>query len=232
MDKLNPSDILPRQRASALKATSSFALQLDSDGSSDLEVMEDVMDNLSSSARRERAEVKVKYGKKAKLRARASSTKGSTTKVHNGSSSSDAELFTSLEVSASSRPPGLRLTDKKGLVLCLATDPSLITESDISDLTSLSSSTRSLSPDMTSPIDNHVPEPPLCTQPKVASLTARLGLKYEQLPELNEPTWSASDLDSYVWVLLEPKSKSVYDPDRDENNCKERLWWPAKVCVL
>lgn len=237
MDKSNPSDILPRHRASASKAAASFAHQLDSDGSSDLEVVEDAMDKISASARKERTAVEVQYGKKTNFRARASSIKGSTTKVPYGASSSDAVLSTSLVMSTSSHRPGPYPTDKKarnkkGLVLYLATDPSsLITESDVSDLTDLPSSMLSSSPDIISPINNDVPRPPLCTPPKIIPFTARFGLKYEQLAELDKPAWSANDLDSYVWVLLEPKNKHVYDPDRDENDCKERLWWPAKVCV-
>ena len=223
MDKsANASDGLPRRRVSASKAAASFAHQLDSDGSSDLEVMED--DNkLLASMRKERAEVKAQYGKN-KFRERASSINGSPTKAHYGSDA--AMSTTSVVVSTSSHRPGPLPTVKKGL-LYLVTDPSLITESDESDLTSLPSTT-------TSPIDsdNLVPRPPLCTPPKVAPLAARRGLEYGQLAELNEPAWSVNDLGSYVWVLLEPKSNRVYNPDRVENDCKERLWWPAKVCVL
>ncbi|KAF8808984.1 hypothetical protein BYT27DRAFT_7254873 [Phlegmacium glaucopus] len=188
------------------------------------------MDKLSASARKERAGVKVQYGKKTKLRARASSIKGSTAKVPYGSPTSDAVLSTPLPVSTSSHRPSPYHKNKKGLVLHIATGPSSLNpESDESDLTSLSSSTLSLSPGMASPIDNDIPKPSFCTPPKAVPLTARLGLNYEQLPELNEPTWSANDLDSYVWVLLEPKSNHVYDPARDENDRKGRLWWPAKI---
>jgi hypothetical protein len=108
-------------------------------------------------------------------------------------------------------------------LLYLAISPSLITESDGSDLTSLPSSP------MASPTHNNVP---LCTPPTVLPLAARRGLKFGQHAELDEPPWSANDLGSYVWVLLEPKSNRVYDPDRDNNDSKERLWWPAKVCIL
>ena len=218
MDKSNTSDGLPRRRVS-IKAAASFTHQLDSDEISDLEVEENVKDK-SASLQKERA--KVKYGKN-KSRARASSINGVPTKTHYGS---DAAVSTTSVVAAtSSHRPGIIPTDKKGL-LCLATDTSLITESDASDLTSLSSSAT------TSPIDNIVPRPPLCTPPNVVALAARRGLEYGQHAELNEPAWSVNGLGSYVWVLLEPKSKYVYDPGRDENNCKERLWWPAKVCVL
>jgi hypothetical protein len=216
MDKSTASDGLLR-RVSTSKAAASFAHRLDSDESSGLEVKEDVnlKDKILASMRKERAEVKAQYGKN-KFRARASSINGSPTKTHG----SDAAVSTtSVVVSTSSHR-----TDKKGL-LCL-TDPSLITESDASDLTSLLSSTT------TSPIDNDVPMPPLCTPPKVVPLAARRGFEYGQLAELNEPAWSVNDLGSYVWVLLEPKSNRVYNPDRDEDDCKEWLWWPAKVCVL
>ena len=181
------------------------------------------MDKLLASTRRERAEVKVQYGKKAKSRARASSMKGSPSKTHYGSPSSDT--VASALVSTSSHRPGPRSTDKKGL-LRLTISPSLIIESDGSDLTSLSSSTT------TSPIDNNVPKPFLCTPSKIVPLAARRGLKFGQLAELDEPAWSANDLGSYVWVLLEPKSSRVYDPDRDGNDSEERIWWPAKVCIL
>lgn len=229
MEEYTSSDILPHSRISSSKAAASFPHQLGSEGNSGLEV-EEVMRKPSVSTRKERAEVKVQYGKKTKLRPRASPMKGSPTKLHYGSSSSDAVLSTSLVVSTSSHWPAPRPTDKEGLGLHLATGPSLIAEGDVSDLTSLSSSTCSLSPGMTSPIDNNVPKLPLYTTPKAVTLTARLELKYEQPAELNEPKWSANDLDSYVWVLLEPNSKRIYDPDQDENDCKERLWWPAKVC--
>ena len=223
MDKsTNASDELPRHRVSASKAAASFARQLDSDESSDLEVKEDVMDKLSVSMRKERAEVKVQYGKK-RFRPRASPVKGSPSKIHYGSDA--AVTTTSLVVSTSSHRPAPLPTDKKGL-LHLATEPSLITESDTSDLTSLPSSTT------TSPIDNDAPRLPLCTPPKVVPLAARRGLEYGHLTELNEPAWSEKDLGSYVWVLLEPKSNRVYYSNRDENDCKEWLWWPAKVCVL
>lgn len=225
MDKsTNASDLdgLPRHRVSASKAAASFAHQLDSDESSDLEVEEDVKDKLLVSVRKERAEVKVQYGKK-RFRARASSINGSPTKSHHGSDLAVSTM--SVVVSTSSRRPGPLPTDKKGL-LYLATDPSLITESDASDLTSLPSSTEA------SPIDNDIQRLPICTPPKVVTLAARRELEYGQLAELNEPAWSVNDLGSYVWVLLEPKSNRVYDPDRDENDFKERLWWPAKVCVL
>ena len=219
------SDGLPRQRVSASKAAASFARQLDSDESSDLEVMEEVnlKDRLLAlaSKRKERAEVKAQYGKN-KFRASASSINGSPT-THRGSDA--AVSNTSVVVSTSSHRPGLLTTDKKGL-LYLATDPSLIIESDASDLTSLPSSTT------TSPIDNLVPRPPLCTPPKVVPLSVRRGLEHKKLAELNEPAWSVNDLGSYVWVLLEPKSNRVYNPDRVEDDFKERLWWPAKVCVL
>ena len=220
MDK--STDGLPRHRVSASKAAASFAHQLDSDESSDLEVKEDVKDELLVSMRKERAEVKDQYGEKRFL-ARVSSIKGSPTKSHHVSD--PAVSNTSVVVSRSSHRPGPLPTDKKGL-LYLATDLSLITESDASDLTSLPSSAEA------SPIDNNMQRLPLCTPPKVVTLAARRGLEYGQIAELNEPAWSVNDLGSYVWVLLEPKSNRVYDPDRDENDCKERLWWPAKVCVL
>jgi hypothetical protein len=209
MDKsTNASHGFPRQRASALKAAASFAHQLDSDESSDLEVNEPetIKDKLLASMRKERAGVKTQY-RKNKFHARTSSINGSPTTYHG----SDAAVSTS-----SQRP------DKKGL-LYIATDPLLITESDASDLTSLASSTT------TSPIDNLVSRPPLCTPPKVVPLAARRGLEYGQLAELNKPAWSVNDLGSYVWVLLEPTSHRVYNPNRDD--CKERLWWPAKVCM-
>lgn len=210
MDKSNPSDVLQRRRKSA----ASLAHQLDLDGSSDFEVQQDFRDNLLASARK------------------TSSIKGSLTKLHDGSSSPGVESSTSLTGSTSSHRPSPHPANTKGLILCLATtDPSLIAGSDLSDLTSLSSSTRSSSPSMASPVDSDAPKPPLCTPPKVVPLPAGLN-KYGQLSELNEPTWSANDLDSYVWVLLDPKSNRVYDPDRDENECKDRLWWPAKVCTF
>ena len=222
MDKsTNASDGIPRRRVSALKAAASFAHQLDSDEDSDLEVKESLKDKVLASMRKERAEVKTQYGKN-KFRARASSINGSPTELHYGS---DAVVpTTSVVVSTSLHRPGPLPTDKKGL-LYLATDPSLIIEGDASDLTSLSSST-------TSPIDNDVPRPPLCTPPNVVPLAARRGLEYGKLAELNEPAWSVNDLGSYVWVLLEPKSNRVYNPDREENDCKVRLWWPAKVCIF
>ena len=221
MDKsTNASDALPRQRVSTSKAAASIDYQLDLDESSDLEVKEHLKDKVLSSTRKERVQVKIQYGKN-KFRARASSIKGSPTNSHYDSD--DAVSTTSVVVSTSPHRPGPLSTDKKGL-LCISTDPSLITESDASDLTSLPSTT-------TSPIDNIVPRPPLCTPSKVVPLVARRGLEYGQLAELNGPAWSVNDLGSYVWVLLEPKSNRVYDPDRDENDFKERLWWPAKVCV-
>ena len=219
MDETNP---LPRHPTSALTAAAAFSHQLHSDRSFDLEVKED---NLLASTRKERAEVKVRYGKKAKFLARVSSIKESPTKTHHGSLSSDPASSTSMVISTSSHQPGLHHAAKKGL-LCLATVSSLTPESDGSDLTPLSSST------MTSPIDDDAPKLLLCTPPKVVPLAARRGFEYSQLAELNEPAWSANGLGSYVWVLLEPKSNHVYDPDRDENDCKERLWWPAKVCTL
>jgi hypothetical protein len=209
MDKSNLSDS-PPHRMSASREAVAFAHQLDSDRRSDLEVKEDVMDKLLASTRKERAEVKVQYGKKTKYRAKTSPIKGSPTKTHYGS------------VSTSSHRPH---TDQKAL-LHLVTTPSLITEIDDSDLTSLSSSAT------TSPVDSVMPKPPLYTPSKVVPLSARRGLKFGQLTELNEPVWSANNLGSYVWVFLEPKSNRVYDPDRDENDFKERLWWPAKVCIL
>ena len=211
MDKSSP----PRQRASALKAAASFSHQLDSDENSDLEVEETIKDKLlAASMRKERAEVKAQYGKN-KFHARASSINGSPITYHG----SGAAVSTSpVVVSTSSQRP-----DKKGL-LYVSTDPLLITESDASDLTSLSSSTT------TSPIDSFVSRPPLCTPPKLVPLAAHLGLEYGHLAELNEPAWSVNDLGSYVWVLLEPKSNRVYNPNRDDY--KKRLWWPAKVCVL
>ena len=209
MDKsANASDGVPRRRVlSASKAAASSAHQLDLAESSHLEGKE----------QKERAEVKAQYGKN-KFRARTSSINGSSTRTHG----SDAAT-TTVVLSTSSHPPGPLPTDKKGF-LYLATDQLLITESDASDLTSLPSST-------TSPIDNDVPRPPLCTPPNVVPLAARRGLEYGQLSELNELAWSVNDLGSYVWVLLEPKSNRVFNPDRDENDCKGRLWWPAKVCV-
>ena len=212
MDKSSP----PRQRASALKAAASFSHQLDSDENSDLEVEETIKDKLlAASMRKERAEVKAQY-RKNKFRARGSSINGSSNTYHG----SDAAVSTtSVVVSTSSQPP--LITDKKRLPY-LSTDP-LITEGDVSDLTSLPSSATA------SPI-NLVSRLPLCTPPKIVPLAARHGLEYGQPAELNEPAWSVTDLGSYVWVLLEPKSNRVYNPDRDD--CKERLWWPAKVCVL
>lgn len=219
---MNHSDSFPRHEVSASKAAAAISPQSDSNGSFDLEVKEDVTDKLLPSTRKERAEVKVQYGKKTKFRASASPMKRSPVKPRHGSPSSDAISSTSMVVSTSSHRPGPHPTEEKSLSY-LATGPSLITESDGSDLTSLSSSA--------SPIDNDVPGPPLCTPPRAVPLLACRGLKFDQLAELNEPVWSANDLGSYVWVLLEPKSNRVYDPDRDENDCKERLWWPAKVCV-
>ena len=222
MDKsTNTSDGLPR-RVSASKAAASFAHQLDSDESSDLEEEEvNLKVKVLASMRKERAKVKAQYGKK-KFRARASSINGSPT-THHGSDA--AVSTTSVVLSTSSHRPGPLPTDRKGL-LYLDTDSLLISEGYASDLTSLSSSTT------TSPIDSLVPRPPLRTPPKVVPLAARRGLEYGQLSELNEPAWSVNDLGSYVWVLLEPRSNRVYNPDRDESDCKERLWWPAKVCVL
>lgn len=217
MHKSNPSDSLPPHRISASSEAVAFAHQLDSDKSSDLEMKEDVMDKLLASTRKERAEVKVQYGKKTKFK--TSHIKGSPTKRHYGP---DPVLSTSVIVSTSSHRPH---TDQKTL-LHLATTPSLITEIDDSDLTSLSSSAT------TSPVDNVMPKPPLYTPPKVVPSSARRGLKFGQLTELNEPVWSANNLGSYVWVFLEPKSNRVYDPDRDKNDLKARLWWPAKVCIL
>jgi hypothetical protein len=214
MDKsTNASDGLRRQRVSASKAAASFAHQLDSDESSDIEMKEDVTlkDKLLASMRKERVEVKAQYGKN-KSRARASSINGPPTTYHG----SDAAMSTMSQLVS---------TDKKRS-LYLATDPLLVTESDASDLTSLSSSTT------TSPIDNLVSRPPLCTPPKVAPLAARREVEYGRLVELNEPAWSIDNLGSYVWVLLEPKSNRVYNPDRDEIDCIDRLWWPAKVSVL
>lgn len=215
MDKsTNASHGPPRQRASALKAVSSFAHQLDSDEGSDLEMKETIKDKVLASMRKERAEVKAQYGKN-KFHASASSINGSPITYHG----SDAAVSTTSVVgSTSSQRP-----DKKGS-LYISTDPLLITESDVSDLTSLASSTT------TSPIDNLVSRPPLCTPPKLVPLAARRGFEYGQLGELNEPAWSVNELGSYVWVLLEPKSNRVYNPNRDD--CKKRLWWPAKVCVL
>ena len=219
MDKsTNASDALPRQLVSTSKAAASIDYQLDLDESYDLEVKEHLKDKVLSSTRKERVQVKIQYGKN-KFRARASSINESLTAYHG----SDAAVLTTSEVVSSSSQRPLP-TDKKGL-LYLSTGPLLITESDASDLTSLSSTT-------TSPIDNIVSRPPLCTQPKVVPLSARGGPEYGQLDELNEPVWSINDLGSYVWVLLEPKSNRVYNPERDENDWKERLWWPAKVCVL
>jgi hypothetical protein len=192
---------LPRRRVSASKAAASIAHQLDSDESSDLEVIE-VKEDMAM--RKERVKVKVK--------------KGTPTETRYGSQADAAVSTTSMVVSTSSHRPGPLPTDKKGL-LCLAIDLSLITESDASDLTSLPSST-------TSPIDNV----PTLSRPPFVPLASRRGLEYG-LTELNEPPWSVADLGSYVWVLLEPKSNRVYNPDRDEDDCKERLWWPAKVCV-
>lgn len=221
MDKsTNASDSVPRRRVSALKAAASFAHQLDSDEDSDLE--EKGLKDKVLSMRQERAEVKARYGKN-KFRAKVLSINGSPTKSHYGSEAAVVST-TSVVVSSSSHRPDPLPTDKKSLPY-LATDPSLIAESDASDLTSLPSST-------TSPIDNDVPRPPLCTPPNVVPSAARRGLEYGHLAELNEPAWSVNDLGSYVWVLLEPKSNRVYNPDRDENDCKERLWWPAKVRVF
>ena len=220
MDESTRAYGLPR-RVSASKAAASFAHQLDSDESSDLEVNEDVTikDKLLASVRKERAEVKVQYGKN-KFRARASSLNGPPT-THRAVDT----MSTTSAVASSSHRPGPLQIDKKGL-LYLSTDPLLITESDTSDLTDLSPSPT------TSPIANLMPRPTLYTPPKVVPLAARRGFEYGQISELSEPAWSVNDLGSYVWVLLEPKSNRVYNPDRDESDCKERLWWPAKVCVL
>lgn len=184
------------------------------------------MDKLFTSVQKERPQVKVQFGKRTKFRARTSSIKGSPAKVHYGSPTSDVVSSTSVVATPSSQRPGPHITAKNGLVLYVSTDPSLIAEGDLSDLTSLASSTRS--PNSASPIHNDVSNSVLYSPPKASPLAAaRHKLKYGQLAE---PAWSANDLDSYVWVLLEPKSDCVYDPDRDENDCKERLWWPGKVC--
>lgn len=221
----NALDVFPRLQLSP-SDVASFAHHLDLDENPGLEVKADVVDQLLASPRKKRAEVQ--YGKKTKLRARISSIGRSPTKLHNRSPSSDIVSSTSMVASTSSHQPDPHPKDQEGSALYVASVPSFVAGSDESDLTSLSSPMRSSSPGVTGPFDNDVSKLPIRTPPNVVPLTACLGLKYGQLAE---PAWSTNDLDSYVWVLLEPKSSRVYDPDRDKNDCKERLWWPAKVCA-
>lgn len=44
-----------------------------------------------------------------------------------------------------------------------------------------------------------------------------------------EPTWTSQNLGCYVWVLIEPTTSRVVDPNKDQSQDEYRMWWPGKA---
>lgn len=44
-----------------------------------------------------------------------------------------------------------------------------------------------------------------------------------------EPAWSSQNLGCYVWVLIEPTTACVVDPNKDQSQDEYRMWWPGKA---
>jgi hypothetical protein len=44
-----------------------------------------------------------------------------------------------------------------------------------------------------------------------------------------EPAWTSQNLGCYVWVLIEPTTCRVVDPNKDQSQDEYRMWWPGKV---
>ena len=100
---------------------------------------------------------------------------------------------------------------------------------EMSELTSLSSLSRSGSPDDKVELVGavaHIPaSPPLKPVASTSNVMSQLGLGDYQ----RQHTWSVKQLGSYVWVLVEPVGTTVFDPALHEDDGKERVWWPGKV---
>ena len=235
----------PPRRNSAKKAVVAFAHQfsgLDSGGSGD---------EMGPAKWNGRASAKVKYVKKATGRKRSASVKESATnkpaglraKKNTGNTPSTgpvAVASSSTEPPPSRPRPRPRPKPKKPTVEEIVPAPIPHTEVNdygnddaLSDLTPLSSSEserRSSSPELVLVEDIRTKIPIQPNPPHAISLATQLAItpKLSKKPR-NEPLWSLSGLGTYVWVLIEPKSRRVFDENEGGEDGKERVWWPAKV---
>ncbi|KAF8969590.1 hypothetical protein BDZ97DRAFT_1794071 [Flammula alnicola] len=233
--------VLPR-RNSAKRATATFAGQLHSDsadsprGGSESEA--------ESSTWKGRAAVKEKYGKRAKMRKRSVSVKEAvgqeSNKIRFPSPSEDlvaprpkSRPSAPVPTSTSEQPPRPRPRPRP--IVKRPPPPPPVTappppreESDLSDLTPLSSDERSSSSEVVSTKDT---QNPLLFLSAPAPLTSRLSHNSHFNPQAQrkELVWTVATLTTYVWVLIEPQSSRVYDQEEDGDDNMEGLWWPGKI---
>ncbi|KAG5649415.1 hypothetical protein H0H81_004008 [Sphagnurus paluster] len=99
----------------------------------------------------------------------------------------------------------------------------IIDDSEDSDLTPL-----------TSPVDSKI-NPILITTPSAKSIgghgpSAPDGALKQQ-PSVDLDTWDISNLGTYVWVLVDRRSRVLEPEDHDdiEARSKDRFWWPGKI---
>ncbi|PPQ99359.1 hypothetical protein CVT24_009224 [Panaeolus cyanescens] len=103
--------------------------------------------------------------------------------------------------------------------------PAIVDDDDLSDLTSLGSSrdSRSLSRDSSVVIVDATFPPEFQPMPGPSSKCDNTSA------QRNSSSWSLDTLGSYVWVLLDPSTKLVFNPEDCKEDLRDRLWWPGKI---
>lgn len=233
--------VLPPRR-SALSAQRSLATQLDTDSSSD-DSDDDMrsrnkkkgkqrVTNVAKPKVKEKANVAQSISAGPKLTKSASRSEGIASRPKS-SISYNAALGKSSEPDESITPrprPRPKPTVKKKAPTTPPPPQPLSMEDDMSDLTSIGSSRDSRSPSRDSSVvilDATIPSKPH----SIPGLSSR---RDKPSPQRNSSSWSLQTLGSYVWVLLDPSHNLVFNPEDDHGieDLRERLWWPAKVCIL
>jgi hypothetical protein len=194
-----PQSVTPifSRRGAAVKAAASFAEQLlNSPGQST-----DGDDGGSPFKEPSRAKpkVKVKYGGKAK--ARASPRAGETPRMSLKKSIS-APVVASSRTNSKKRQLAHSISDSGG---------------ELSDITPLSSPTRTPSPSTSRP-----------KQPAKPFPFPSLSEKLNSSTPIKKPTWQLGTLGTLVWVLLD-KDGNVFNPSGNSKKPAGLMWWPAKV---
>ncbi|KAF8163660.1 hypothetical protein B0H34DRAFT_795339 [Crassisporium funariophilum] len=230
---MDPDLVLPRRKA-AVKASVYLAANIDSDSAEgDSGPDMDSMEAYSASSRKGRASAQMDYGKMREMKGMPGRTKGTALKSTTVPSIKPFAMLPLPTKPAVPAPPAASGSSqipprpRPRPITKKAPAPSLPpqqgnAENDESDLTSLSSGALSSN---SASFENEIQEIPAQSK----SLLTRVGIKHEPSAHSNKPSWSLKSIGPYVWVLLDPKSSRVYDPEKDEDDHKARLWWPAKI---